>query len=109
MAHPVERPLFQLLEPLLVIERQIHIVQQALESFTEVHDVLEDTQLPAAAHSLQLIIHRLQDLQVQQIGPTRNCRAHPFHYFDRSTALAPSSGLELTFHVDAAFCHVTTC
>ena len=65
MAQPVERPLFQLLEPLFVIERQIHVVQTALESFTEVHDVLEDTQLPATAHSLQLIIYRLQYLQVQ--------------------------------------------
>ena len=53
------------LEPLLALERQIQIVQSTLEQFTEMHDFLEDQNLPATAHALQAIIFSLQDLQVQ--------------------------------------------
>ena len=53
------------LEPLLALERQIHIVQSTLEHFTEMHDFLEDQNLPAPAYALQAIIISLQDLHVQ--------------------------------------------
>ena len=65
MAHPVAQPLLQFLEPLLVLERQLQIVQTSLETFTEMHDILEDNNLPAPAHALQVLIWGLQDLQVQ--------------------------------------------
>ena len=65
MAHPVERSLLQLLEPILAIERQLQTAQIALEVFIEMQDVLEDLNMNAAAHSLQLIIYAVQDLQVQ--------------------------------------------
>ena len=65
MAHPVAHPLMHFLEPLLALERQIQIVQSTAEHFTEMHDFLEDQNLPATAHALQAIIFSLQDLQVQ--------------------------------------------
>ena len=65
MAHPVERSLLQLLEPILVIERQLQTAQIVLKVFIEMQDVLEDLNMNAAAHSLQLIIYAVQDLQVQ--------------------------------------------
>ena len=65
MEHPVVRPLFQFLEPLLVLERQIQILQSTLESWTEVHDGLEDANLPTAAYNLGQMIYGVQDLILQ--------------------------------------------
>ena len=65
MAHAVAQPLMQFLEPLLVLERQLQLVQLSLETFAEMHDILEDTNLPAPAHALQDLILGLQDLQGQ--------------------------------------------
>ena len=65
MAHPVAQPLMQFLEPPLVLERRLQLVQISLETFTETHDILEDNNLPAPAHALQVLIWGLQDLQVQ--------------------------------------------
>ena len=76
MAHPVERPLLQFLEPLLVIERQLQTAQIVLKVFTEMPDVLEDLNMNAAAHSLQLIIHAVQDLQVQLRLARQEAAAH---------------------------------
>ena len=62
MEHPVLRPLYQLLEPLLRLERQIHVLQTILENWTELHDQLEDANLPDIAHDLQRMIYNVQDL-----------------------------------------------
>ena len=62
MEHPVLRPLYQLLEPLLRLERQIHVLQTTLENWTELHDQLEDANLPDIAHDLQRMIYNVQDL-----------------------------------------------
>ena len=62
MEHPVLRPLYQLLEPLLRLERQIHVLQTILENWTELHDQLEDANLPDIANDLHRIIFNVQDL-----------------------------------------------
>ena len=62
MEHPVLRPLYQLLEPLLRLERHIFVPQTILEQWTELHDQLEDASLHHLAHDLQRLILNVQDL-----------------------------------------------
>ena len=61
MEHPVLRPLYQLLEPLLRLERQIHVLQTTLENWTELHNQLEDANLPDIAHDLQRMIYNYRE------------------------------------------------
>ena len=65
MEHPVVRPLFQLFEPLLALEQQIYLLQSALETWTELHDSLEDANLNQAAHSLEHEMFGIQHLIAQ--------------------------------------------
>lgn len=65
MEHPVVRPLFQLFEPLLALERHIYLLQSTLETWTELHDSLEDANLNQAAHGLEQMIFSIQDLVAQ--------------------------------------------
>ena len=60
--HPALRPLYQLLEPLLRIERQLQVLQTSLESWTEVRDQLEDANLTEIADDLARMIRNLQEL-----------------------------------------------
>ena len=62
MEHPVLRPLYQLLEPLLRLERQIYVLQTTLEQWTELHDQLEDANLTYVAQDLLRMILQVQDL-----------------------------------------------
>ena len=62
MEHPVVGPLFQLLQPLLALDREITLLQSTLEAWTELHDNLEDANRNQAAHSLQQMIFGVQDL-----------------------------------------------
>ena len=59
--HPALRPLYQLLEPLLRIERQLQVLQTSLESWTEMHDPLEDANLTEIADDLGRMIRNLQE------------------------------------------------
>ena len=65
MEHPGVRPLFEFLEPLLALERQIPLLQSTLEAWAELHDNLEDANLTQAAHNLEQMIFGIQDLIAQ--------------------------------------------